>query len=170
LEVLVIIVIVCVVAAICVPVFHARAKLTVLSVNLQTLASTVAEEMLEGYSLRYRASGDGDSERYLSTHLEENLKALGAAGYVNPLVSSKEGHLVLNSNVALTNPPLVAPAVLITGSLEFQYCVFDSLPQADRLRFAGSLIVAFNIEARTVDVFFVDKEGERSAEVRTAAG
>lgn len=164
-----IIVIVCVVAAICVPVVHARAKLTVLSQNLQTLGSTVAQQLVEGYSLKYRASGDGDPERYLSTHLEESLNAMGDAGYANPLVDSRDRRLVLNSSAVSTNPPSVAPAVLITDSPEYLYHAFDSLPQMDRLRFAGSLLVVFDLDTKTVDVFFVGKDGERSADVITAA-
>jgi len=169
LEALVIVVIICVVVAIGVPVLHARAKLTVLSQNLQSLSEMVNEQVAEGYSISYRASGEGDPKIYLSSHLEETLSAMGAAGYVNPLVGSKNGRVVLNSSTTTTSPPSVSPAVLITNSPAYQYYAFDGLTPEIRRLLAGSLVVALNSDSRTVDVYFVKSDGERSAEVVTSA-
>jgi hypothetical protein len=41
-------------------------------------------------------------------------------------------------------------------------------PEIRRL-LAGSLVVALNSDSRTVDVYFVKSDGERSAEVVTSA-
>ena len=57
------------------------------------------------------------------------------------------------------------PAVLITDSPQCQYLSFNALPDASRRLLAGALIIAFNPEARTVDVFFVDRDGRKSADV-----
>jgi competence protein ComGC len=167
LEILVIVVIVCVVVAIGIPVVHARAKASVLSENLQTLAQMVVEQVSDGYSIKYRASGEGDPEVFLSSHLEESLNAMGSAGYVNPMVGSKNGRVVLNSGTVSTNPPPVSPAVLITDSPEYQYQAFDGLAEGIRQKLAGSLVVALDPEVRTVDVFYVTSDGMRSTNVMT---
>jgi hypothetical protein len=167
LEVLVIVVIVCVVAAIGIPTLRDRAKGSVLELNLESLGSFVMEEAMEGYSPDYRPSGEGSPARYLSTHLEESLDLAGKAGYVNPVVGSGEGRVVLNSSVAPKDPLSVPPAVFITDAPECEYLFFNALPDASRLLLAGTLIVAFNPEARTVDVFFVDRNGHKSTNVVT---
>ncbi len=98
LEVLVIIVIVCVVVAIGVPTLHARARVSVLEANLQSLGSLVSGLAAEGYSGEYRPTGEGDPKYSLSNHLEESLKAAeGKADYRNPFVDSEAGRFVLNS-------------------------------------------------------------------------
>jgi hypothetical protein len=40
-----------------------------------------------------------------------------------------------------------------------------ALADASRRLLAGALIIAFNPQARTVDVFFVDGDGQESADV-----
>ena len=141
-----IVVIVCVVVAIGVPMVHARAKATVLSENLQSLGEMVVEQVSEGYSIKYRASGEGDAEVHLSSHLEESLNAMGTAGYVNPIVGSRNGRVVLNSSAVSTNPPAVSPAVLITDSPEYQYQAFDVVAEGIRQKLAGSLVVVLDPE------------------------
>ena len=163
LELLVIVVIVCVLVAIGVPALHSRAKASVLSANLQSLGSLVNEQVMEGYSTEYRQSGEGDPSNYLSTHLEESLSTAGKAGYTNPVVGSGKGRVVLNSGAFPTDPQSVAPAVFITNSGQCQYLSFSAQPDASRRLLAGTLIIAFNPEARTVDMFFVDGDGGKSA-------
>ena len=165
LELVVIVVIVCVLIAIGVPALHSRAKASVLAANLQSLGAMVNEQVMEGYSPEYRPSGEGDPGRFLSTHLEESLRTAGKAGYVNPVVGAGRGRVVLNGSSAPTDPQSVAPAVFITDSPECQYVSFDALPDASRRLLAGTLVVAFNSGAKTVDVFFVDGEGRKSADV-----
>jgi len=167
LEMLVIVVIVCVLVAIMVPALHSRAKASVLDANLQSLAAVVNEQVMEGYSTEYRPSGEGDPEIYLSSKLEESLTAAGKAGYVNPTVGSEKGRVILSSESAPTDPGSVPPAVFITDSPECQYLSFDALADTSRNLLAGALVVAFNAEARSVDVFFVDEDGQRAADVVT---
>jgi type II secretory pathway pseudopilin PulG len=149
LELLVIVVIVCVVAAIGIPLLHARAKISVLIQNLQTLGQMVQEQVIEGYSCDYRPSGEGDPAIYLSTHLQESLDAMGKAGYANPTVDSGNRRVVLNSSTIST----------------YQYQAFPGLAEDDGRLLAGTLVVSFNPEARTVDVFYVNGDGRRSADV-----
>jgi type II secretory pathway pseudopilin PulG len=165
LELLVIVVIVCVVAAIGIPVLHAQAKISVLSQNLQTLGQMVQEQLIEGYSCDYRPSGEGDPSVYLSTHLQESLDAMGKAGYANPTVDSGNRRVILNSSTISADSPPVSPAVFITDSDDYQYQEFPGLAEGDGRLLAGTLVVSFNPEAQTVDVFYVDGDGKRSADV-----
>lgn len=165
LELVVIVVIVCVLVAIGVPALHSRAKASVLAANLQSLGAMVNEQVMEGYSSEYRPSGAGDPDDYLSTHLELSLGTAGKAGYTNPIVGSERGRVVLSSSSAPTDPQSVPPAVFLTDSSQFQYRSFNALTDASRRLFVGTLIIAFNPAARTVDVFFVDGEGKESTDV-----
>ena len=165
LEMLVIVVIVCVLVAIGVPALHSRAKASVLAANLQSLGAMVNEQVMDGYAPEYRPSGEGDPGSYLSTHLEESLSTLGKAGYTNPVVGSKNGRVVLNTSAVPTDPQSVAPAIFITNSPQCQYLSFDALPEANRRLLAGTLIVAFNSAAQAVDVFSVDGNGKKAADV-----
>ncbi len=160
-----IVVIVCVLVAIGVPALHSRAKASVLSANLQSLGAMVSEQVMEGYSTEYRQSGEGDPSNYLSTHLEESLSTAGKAGYANPVVGSGKGRVVLNSGAFPTDPQSVPPAVFITDSPQCQYLSFDAQPEANRRLLAGTLIIAFNPAAQAVDVFSVDGNGKKSADV-----
>jgi type II secretory pathway pseudopilin PulG len=165
LELLVIVVIVCVVIAIGIPTLHSRAKASVLEANLQSLGSLVNEQVMDGYSPDYRSSGEGDPDDYLSSHLEESLNVGGKAGYANPIAGSQGDRVVLNSSAVPTSPESAIPAVLITDSPQCQYLSFNTLPDATRRLLAGTLVVAFSPEARAVDVFFVDANGQKSDDV-----
>jgi type II secretory pathway pseudopilin PulG len=167
LELLVIIAIVCVVVAIGVPTLHARAKTSVLDVNQGSLGSMVSELVLEGYSSEYRSSGEGDPGVYLSTYLEQSLVAMSEAGFVNPIVGSEGGRVVLNSSAIPRKVPSTPPAVFITDSPLCGYLSFNGLPLTTRRLLAGTLIIAFSSENRTVDVFFADNDGSRSVDVIT---
>jgi type II secretory pathway pseudopilin PulG len=165
LELVVIIAIVSVVIAIGVPTLHSRAKASVLGANLQSLGSVVNTCVMEGYSSEYRPSGQGDPQDYLSSQLEQVLSTAGKAGYANPFVGAGAGRLVLNSRVIPTGPQSLPPAVLITDSSQYQYLTFDAQPEATRRLLVGTLIIAFNPGARSVDVFYVGGGGRKSASV-----
>jgi hypothetical protein len=167
LELLVIFSIVGVIAAIGVPTLHVRARVSVLETNLQSLGSLVDEQVAEGYSPEYRESGTGDPEIYLSNHLEESLGSSTSGSYVNPTVAAGSGSAVMNSSAPLTNPLGQRPAVLITDNPEFQYVLFDTLPESDRQGLAGTLVIGFDAPAAAVEVFFVDAKGRRSTSVVT---
>ncbi len=163
LELLVVVVIVCVLAAIGVPTLHAKAKTTVLDANMRILAETVEEQVLLGYSTEYQPSGEGDPSLCLSARLEEILGSASEAGFVNPVVGADEGRAIVNSSSVPADPGSVPPAVLITNAALCRYDSFGSLAEAGRLALAGALIVAFNPETRTLDVFYVDESGKESA-------
>ena len=165
LELLVIVVIVCAVAAIGIPSLHSQAKAAVLRTNLQSLGSVVNTLATEGYSPEYRASGEGDPGTYLSTQLEQSLNTAGKRGYTNPVIGSRAGRVVLNTSTFPVSPQSVPPAVLITASPQYQYASFDALQDGSRRLLAGALVVAFDAGRRTVDVFYVTPDGKKSVDV-----
>jgi hypothetical protein len=165
LELLVIVVIVCAVAAIGIPVLHAQARASVLEQNFQTLVELVTGDIMDGYSIEYRSSGEGDPNVYLSTHLEETLGGLGKDGFVNPVAGTAYGRTIVNTNTVTTVPLPESPAVLITDSPEYRFLAFNELPETERRMLAGSLVVVFLAETGSVELFYVDHEGVRSDDV-----
>jgi type II secretory pathway pseudopilin PulG len=167
LEILILVVIVGVVAAVGVPVLHARSRAAVLDANMRSLASLVQEEALAGYRWDYVPDGGGNEEVYLSNHLEALLReAIGKTCYVNPFVSKTTSRTILNSTEIATNPETAPPAVFLTNSEECGYETFDAQPFDTARRFlTGTIVVHFDAQAYNVDVFFVDAAGNKSPRV-----
>ncbi|MHB8869382.1 MAG: hypothetical protein ACYC6T_07680 [Thermoleophilia bacterium] len=166
LEILVIVAIVAAVAAIGVPTLHHTSVNAVLDGNVRNLAALVEEEMLQGLDSTYHQAGEGSPDTFLSNRLEYVLgQAQGAARYVNPQAEGA-ADLVLNSASVPPSGPPGPPAVFITGNPSWTYESFDAQPlQTGRQLLAGSMVVQFNSLLRSVDVFFVDQEGEKSTDV-----
>ncbi len=165
LELLVIIVIVCALVAIGVPTLHSRAKASVLDANLQSLASIVNEDLVEGYSSEYRSSGDGDAGAYLSLQLEKSMASAGKSAYVNPFGAPNSRRDVINSHVIPTDSRRMPPAIVITDAAELQYLRANALSIAARRLLVGTLVVAFDSAGRWVDVFYIDADGNKSSNV-----
>jgi len=167
LELLVIIAIFAVVVAVGIPTLHRTSAKAVLGGNVYTLASLVEEEMLHGWDSTYRPSGEGSPDRYLSNRLEYQLGlAQGAARYRNPQADDSRADVVLNSRVIPSGPSSASPAVFITDNSATRYEVFDTQAyEPSRQSLAGSLMVQFNTVRQSVDVFYVDKDGKKSADV-----
>ncbi len=165
MEIVVIVAIVSVVAAIGVPKLHRSSESAVLRGNANNLASLASEEMLQGLDSTYHQAGQGSPEKYLSNRLEYVLEqAEGAARYVNPLVDGGGGDSIVNSTTAPADVSVAAPAVFITDNPTCSYETFDSkLSETSRQLLVGSLVVQFNSPLQSVDIFYIDQRGERSA-------
>lgn len=173
LELLVIIAIVAVVVAIGVPTLHRTSAKAVLGGNVYNLASLVEEEMLRGWDNAYHQTGEGSPERYLSNRLEHLLGLTrGKARYTNPQADGSRADVVLNSRAIPADRSSAFPAVFITDNSASSYEVFDTQSyDVSRQFLAGSMMVQFNTAYQSVDVFYVDKDGKKSADVtRLPAG
>ena len=162
LEVLIIVVVVCCVVAIGVPVLHRGANAAVLDSNLQTLGAMVSEEISEGYSAQYKAEGEGDPQVYASCALQQALLASDPRLFANPFAGRIKGTAVINSHDLALDSGFVAPAVFITDWSNCQYLVFSDMSPAFQELLAGTLVVAFNASAETIDVYYVNQRGKRS--------
>lgn len=166
LEVLVIVVIVSVIAAIGVPTLHRASANAVLDGNARNLATLVEEEMLQGWDNTYRQAGEGSPDKYLSNRLEYVLgQAVGAARYSNPRVDGPTAFAILNSASIPADASSASPAVFITDNPACRYEAFNTQPTATRQRLAESLVVHFNLAAGSVNVFYVDQKSNKSADV-----
>jgi type II secretory pathway pseudopilin PulG len=167
LEVLIMVVIVGVVAAVGFPVLHARSRSAVLDANMRSLAALVQEEALAGYRWDYHPEGSGGEDVYLSSHLETLLReAVGKTRYTNPFVSSRTSRTILNSTEIATGSDTAPPAVFLTDSPGCRYDTFDDQPSDTCRRYlAGAIVVHFDTAASNVDVFFVDAAGNKSTRV-----
>jgi len=156
-----------VVAALLKPTLHRTSVNAVLDGNARNLATLVEEEMLQGLDDTYRQAGEGSPDEYLSNQLEYVLgQAVGAARYSNPQVDGPTADAILNSASVPADASSGSPAVFITDNPECRYEAFDAqLNEASRQRVAGSLLVHFNSAAGSVDVFYVDQKGNKSADV-----
>jgi hypothetical protein len=124
--------------------------------------------MMQGYHTAYQASGVGRADTYLSSRLEQVLSAaLGGARYVNPYASDrKRADIVVNSSAVPSDPLLTPPAVFITDNIQCAYDAFDTeTNQLGRRYLPGSLLVEFNSGAASIEVFYVNREGNRSPDV-----
>lgn len=164
MEILVIVAIVAVVAAIGVPTLHRSSVRAVLDANARNLAALVEEEMLQGLDSTYRQTGEGSPTKFLSNRLEYILEqARGSARYVNPEADGVPADVVLNSAVVPVDRAFGFPAVFITGNPACTFEAFDTqLDPTGRGLLAGSMVIQFNTAVGSVDVFFVDRDGNRS--------
>ncbi len=173
LELLVIIAIVAVVVVLGVPTLHSASAKAVLAANAGNLASLVEEEMLYGWDSEYHPTDEGSPDRYLSNRLERDLGlAQGAARYTNPQADASRADVVLNSRAIPADRSSASPAVLISDNSVVGYEMFNAQPYAMNREFlAGSLVVHFNTAYQSVDVFYVDRDGKKSADmVRFSTG
>lgn len=166
-EFLVIAMILAVVVAIGAPTLHQTSAKAVLGGNVYTLASLVEEEMLHGWDNAYRQAGEGSPDIYLSNRLEHLLGLTrGAARYTNAQADGSRADVVLNSRAIPSALSSASPAVFITDNPASNYEVFDAQPYEISRRFlAGSMVVQFNTAYRSVEVFYVDEDGKKSADV-----
>ena len=174
-ELLIVIIIIGVLAAIAIPAYTAqrdKAKVSALALNARhvmiTAHSYVAHDLNTSWQTTH-ALTNGTLSTYAFTHvssaLEENTKLGGAAGtnaigYKNPY-SGKT--LVLNQ-AALPTGANVQPTVWIAqpSSNTYRYASFptNATTKAD---LAGSVVVCWNTSTSKMEIFFVDKNGKKSA-------
>jgi prepilin-type N-terminal cleavage/methylation domain-containing protein len=175
IEILIVMIVIGILAAIAVPMYitqRDKAKETGLKLNAHHI--TIAAHSYVGDSLstvwtRSYAKTNGtlsvQAATYVSCALEENTKRGGATGtnaegYSNPYSAKK---LILNQ-AALPTGANVQPAVWITqpSSTTYRYATFptNSTTKAD---LAGSVVVCWNTGTSTIEVFYVDKNGKKSA-------
>jgi prepilin-type N-terminal cleavage/methylation domain-containing protein len=175
IEVLVAMIIIGILAAIAIPVYinqrdkakEAGLKLTAHHITIAA-HSYVADGLSTVWTTSYAKTNGTLSTQaatYASCALEENMKRGGAAGtnaegYSNPYSAKK---LILNQ-AALPTGANVQPALWITqpSSTTYRYASFptNSTTKAD---LAGSVVACWNTGTSTIEIFFVNKNGRKSA-------
>jgi type IV pilus assembly protein PilA len=180
-ELLIVVIIIGVLAAIAIPVYAAqrdRAKLSALKATQHAMVVELTNCFAEsGLSRTYRASaGSATSSanrtaatQNVSNALETALEGVEGSnrdGMINP-VSGKKA--ILNQTSASLTTTTASPAVLITNATGCRYASFQTQSSTIRSRLAGTTIVCWNTlsSVNAVEVYWVSKTGVKSALVRT---
>jgi prepilin-type N-terminal cleavage/methylation domain-containing protein len=175
IEILIVIIVVGILAAIAIPLYlnqRDKAKVASLKVSVHDVTISAHSYVADGLSTSWQATHaltNGTTSTwaatYVSNALEESIKRGGATGtnaegYRDPYSGKK---LVLNQ-AGLPTGANVQPAVWIAqpSSTTYRYASFptNSTTKAD---LAGSVVACWNTGTSTIEVFFVDKDGKKSA-------
>lgn len=143
------------VAALALPALASQAKTSVLSQNQAALAQQVRAQIA--------LSSDG----MVSDALHKGLRSGALGRFVDPISGSAA---IVRSASLPARGAEAPPAIWITDDPRYAYAVFSPSDET-RAQLAGSLLVVFVNEGSgtTIDVYYVDASGQRSASVETLA-
>ena len=174
-ELLVVIVILGILAAIAIPIYTGqrdKSKEATLAENSHGVYISLHHHVATGLNTSWQASHaltngtlSSWAATYVSCALEENIKMGGASttnadGYRNPYSSKR---IVVNQN-SLPSGGSVQPAIWVTqpSSTSYRYASFpDNATTKSAL--AGSIVVCWNTSIGKLEIFSVDKNGKKSA-------
>jgi type II secretory pathway pseudopilin PulG len=173
-ELLIVIIIIGVLAAIAIPVYAAQrsqAKKAVLTKNARDVDIAALTYVLSGLSTTYRRSDNGgrgeaaNAAAYVSNALEVGLEQGvpldNSEHYVNPYSGKKS--IVNWSSVITTQQLYSTPAVFITSASSCRYASFRNMSLAQRTSLRGSIVVCWNTAAnvRAIQIYFVGGDATR---------
>jgi prepilin-type N-terminal cleavage/methylation domain-containing protein len=175
IELLIVIIIIGILAAIAIPMYitqRDKAKEAGLKLSAHHITTAAHSYVADGLNTSWQATHaltNGAlstwAATYVSCALEENIKRGGATGtnaegYRNPYSDKK---LILNQ-AAIPTSTNVRPALWVTqpSSTTYRYASFptNSTTKAD---LAGSVVACWNTATSNIEIFFVDKNGKKSA-------
>jgi len=174
-ELLVVIVILGILAAIAIPIYTGqrdKSKEATLAENSHGVYISLHHHVATGLNTSWQASHaltngtlSSWAATYVSCALEENIKMGGASttnadGYRNPYSSKR---IVVNQN-SLPSGGSVQPAIWVTqpSSTSYRYASFPT-NATTKSALAGSIVVCWNTSTGKIEIFSVDKNGKKSA-------
>lgn len=175
IELLIVIIIIGILAAIAIPVYAAQrgqAKETVLQKNARDVDIAALTYVLSGLDTNYNKSDDGggaaaaNAARYVSNALEVGLEQgvplENSEHYINPYSGKKS---IVNWGSVITTQALYStPAVFITNSGSCRYASFQNMSLAQRTSLRGAIVVCWNTLAsvRAIQIYFVNGDATKS--------
>ena len=181
-ELLIVIIIIGILAAIAIPVYAAQRE-KAKDASLKATQHAMVVELTgcfadSGLSRTYRASaGSATSSanrtaatqnvsNALESALEKSVEGSNGDGMVNPYSGKK---VILNQTSASLTTTTASPAVLITNASGCRYASFQTQSSTIRSRLAGTTIVCWNTlsTVNAVEVYWVSKAGVKSALVQS---
>jgi len=176
IELLIVIIVVGILAAIAIPMYigqRDKAKEAGLKLTAHHITIAAHTHLTDGLTTSWQAThaltngtlSSPWAATYVSCALEENIKRGGATGtnaegYRNPYSGKKS---VLNQ-AALPTGANVQPALWITqpSSTTYRYVSFPT-NSTTKAGLAGCVVACWNTATSNVEIFFVDKNGKKSA-------
>ena len=175
IEILVVVIIIGILAAIAIPVYAAqrdKSKAASLAENSHSVYVSLDSHVAAGLTTTWQQSHaltngtlSSFAATYVSCALEENIKrgmasTTNADGYRNPLSAKRT---VLNQ-AALPSSTNVMPAIWLTqpSSTTYRYASFPT-NATTKAALAGSIVVCWNTSTSKIEIFSVDKDGKKSA-------
>jgi prepilin-type N-terminal cleavage/methylation domain-containing protein len=175
IELLIVIIIIGILAAIAIPVYAAQrgqAKEVVLKKNARDVNIAALTYALSGLDTTYHRSDDGggaaaaNAARYVSNALEVGLEQgvplENSEHYINPFSGKKS---IVNWSSVITTQDLYSnPAVFITNTSACRYASFQSMTLARRTSLRGSIVVCWNTVAtvNAIQIYFVRGDATKS--------
>ena len=176
IEILIVVIIIGILAAIAIPVYAAQrgqAKETVLAKNARDVDVAALTYVLSGLDTTYHRSDDGggaaaaNAARYVSNALEVGLEQgvplENSEHYINPYSGKKS---IVNWGSVITTQNLYStPAVFITNASSCRYASFQNMSFAQRTSLRGSIVACWNTAAnvRAIQIYFVRGDATKSA-------
>jgi type IV pilus assembly protein PilA len=176
IEILIVVIIIGILAAIAVPLYIAqrdKSKAAVSSENQHTVYVHLHQHVASGLNTtweRSHALTNGTLSTYAATYascaLEENIKrgtasTTNADGFRNPCSAKRT---VLNQN-SLPSGSNVQPAIWMVPSSSlsnYRYASYTTSAQ-NKSALAGSIIVCWNTSTSKIEIYGVDQNGNKSA-------
>jgi prepilin-type N-terminal cleavage/methylation domain-containing protein len=173
IELLIVIIVIGILAAIAIPMYMAqrdKAKGAALKLNARHVMITAHSYVADSLNTTWTASNaktngtlSTQAATYVSCALEENIKMGGATGknaegYRNPY----SGSMTVVNQAALPTGASLQPALWITNNATYRYASFptNATTKAD---LAGSVAACWNTATSKIEIFYVDKNGAKSA-------
>jgi prepilin-type N-terminal cleavage/methylation domain-containing protein len=175
IELLIVIIVVGILAAVAIPMYVGqRDKAKEAGLKLSAHHATIAAHghVAHGLTPAWQATHaltNGTLSTWAATYascaLEEHIKQGGAAGtnaegYRNPY----SGKTLILNQAALPSGANAQPALLITqpSSTTYRYASFPT-NATTKAALAGSVVASWNTATNSIEIFFVDRNGKKSA-------
>jgi len=176
IELLIVFIIIGILAAIAIPMYinqRDKAKEAGLKLSARHITIAAHSYVADGLNISWQAAHaltNGTlstpwAATYVSCALEENIKRGGATGtnaegYRNPY----SGKTLILNQAAVPSGANVQPAVWIAqpSSTTYRYSSFPT-NSTTKASLAGTVVACWNSLTITIEVFFVDKNGKKSA-------
>jgi type IV pilus assembly protein PilA len=171
IEILIVVIIIGILAAIAVPIYVAqrdKSKAAVTNENQHAVYVSLHQHVAAGLNTTWEASHaltngqlSSQAATYVSCALEENIKrgmasTTNADGFRNPYSAKRT---VLNQT-SLPSGGSVQPAIWVTTSSgSYRYASFTQ----NKTALAASIIVCWNTSTSKIEIFSVDQNGKKSA-------
>jgi type II secretory pathway pseudopilin PulG len=174
-EILVVIIIIGILAAIAIPMYAAQrgqAKEVVLEKNARDVDIATLTYALAGLDRTYRRSDNGDvgeaanaarsGSNALEVGLEQGVPLENSEHSINPYSGKKS---IVNWNRVITTQALCSePAVFITNVSSCRYAGFQTMRLARRTSLRGSIVVCWNTAANVhaIQIYFANGTARKS--------